>query len=275
MINSKTKMLALIGSPIEHSVSPIIHNKIYDLEKRNMIYLAFNIEKDELKSFISFARLSKIHGFNITMPYKETIMPYIDEFVGNYKSINTVKIENGLLIGTSTDSDGFLYLLEKQNIDIKNKNVVILGSGGASNTISSGISHKCSLTIVGRDKEKLIAMSNNLGSRYSLFSDIDKIKDIDILINATPLGMHGINENFDSFNFLHNMNSDGFVIDTIYNPIETKLISEASKLNIKSCNGLDMLLGQAFKSHSFWFSEYLDIDIIKEVQNTLTLHYSS
>lgn len=275
MINSKTKIVALIGSPVGHSISPIIHNEIYKLEKENMVYLAFDIKTSELESFVQSAKTLGIHGFNITMPHKESIIPYIDEFVGNHKSVNTVKIEDGKLIGTSTDAYGFAYLLEKNNIDIKNKKVVILGIGGASNTIASRIHNKCSLTVVGRNKEQLINMSKNFLCEYSLFSDIDEIKNIDILINATPLGMHGISENFDNFNFLHNINNDGVVIDTIYNPVKTRLILEALKLNIYAYNGLDMLLGQAFKSHSFWFLKELGCNVIEGVQNTIISHYTS
>ncbi len=274
MINSKTKIIGLIGSPIEHSISPIIHNKIYELEKENMVYLAFNIKTNELESFIKSAKTLGIHGFNITMPHKKSIIPYIDEFVGNHKSINTVKIENGLLIGTSTDAYGFSYLLKKNNINIKNKNVIILGTGGASNIIANNIKNECSLTVVGRDKDLLINMSKNFECEQSLFSDIDKIKNIDILINATPLGMHGISENFENFNFLKNINSDGVVIDTIYNPIKTQLILEASKLNIQTCNGLDMLLGQAFKSHNFWFLKELESNVIESVQNAVISYYT-
>ena len=274
MINSKTKIIGLIGSPIEHSISPIIHNKIYELEKENMVYLAFNIKTNKLESFLESAKTLGIHGFNITMPHKKSIIPYIDEFVGNHESINTVKIENNLLIGTSTDASGFSYLLEKNDINIKNKNVVILGTGGASNIIASNIKNECSLTVVGRDKDLLINMSKNFECEQSLFSNIDKIKNVDILINATPLGMHGISENFDNFNFLENINSDGVVIDTIYNPIKTQLILEASKLNIRTYNGLDMLLGQAFKSHNFWFLKELESNVIESVRNAVVSYYT-
>jgi len=274
VINSKTKIIGLIGRPVGHSISPIIHNKIYALEKENMVYLAFDIKTSELESFVASAKTLGIHGFNITMPHKEAIIPYIDEFVGSHKSINTVKIEGDKLIGTSTDAYGFSYLLEKNNIDIKNKNVVILGCGGASHTIANSIKDECSLTVVGRDKGVLINMSKNFLCEYRLFSDIDEIKNIDILINATPLGMHGISENFESFNFLHNINNDGIVIDTIYNPIKTRLILEALKLNIRTYNGLDMLLGQAFKSHSFWFLKELDHNVIEGIQNTIVAYYT-
>ncbi len=274
MINSQTTLMALIGSPTGHSMSPIIHNKIYSLTGRNAVYLSFDVEKENLAQFIESAKLLNIKGFNITMPHKENIIKYIDNIEDNIKSVNTVKIDaNNKLVATSTDGGGFLFLLEKNNIDINNKNVAILGTGGVSSIITKTLHDKCDITLIGKNEIQLKNMSEEYNCKYLLFDNIEDIKNIDILINGTPLGMQGFNADFDNFNFLKNINKNGHVIDTIYKPKETNLLKQAKSYKLNAFNGLDMLLGQAVLSHNFWFDEELKSDIIAEVEKNLLSNF--
>lgn len=270
MINSQTILMALIGNPTGHSLSPIIHNKIYSLTGRNAVYLSFDVEKENLAQFIESAKLLNIRGFNITMPHKESIIKYIDDVEDNIKSVNTVKMNaNNKLTATSTDGGGFIFLLKKNNIDIHNKNIAILGTGGVSSIITKTLYDKCDITLVGKNEMLLKNMSKEYNCNYVLFNDIEDINNIDILINGTPLGMQGFDADFNNFNFLKNINKNGHVIDTIYKPQETNLLKQAKSHKLNAVNGLDMLLGQAVLSHNFWFDEELKSDIIAEVEKNL------
>lgn len=257
-IDSKTELLGVIGSPIKHSLSPVIHNAIYEKNKINAVYLAFEVEKENIKDFLSSVKTLKIKGFNITMPLKEIIVKYIKHKEKNIKSINTVKLCNdNLFSGISTDGDGFLYLLNKNSLDIKNKNVLIIGGGGVSIVIANALkSNLKSLYISGRKNGRSENTAKALNAKFIDIEKLEKESEIfDIIINATPLGMNGVKDNFKSFKFLKKMKKESAVIDTIYSPQKTKLILEAQKLKLKAVNGLDMLLGQAYKSHTFWFNE--------------------
>ena len=279
MINSKTKIACLIGSPVSHSLSPIIHNSIYQLTNKNMVYLSFDIKNNELDKFIDSVRALDIKGFNITMPHKEATIDFVDDILDNHKSINTVKHINNKLIATSTDSLGFLYLLEANNIDIKDKNIVIIGAGATSNIVIKSIKNKSikdnsksNITITARDEDKLESIAKLDNINFIPLKNIQELSNIDILINTTPLGMHAYKYNFENFNFLSIMNKYSTVIDSIYNPWQTALLENAKKLELHTYNGIDMLLGQAIASHEFWFDENLGLDIVEQVKNILYSH---
>lgn len=278
MIDSKTKIICLIGDPVSHSLSPIIHNKIYQLTNKNMIYLSFDIKKNKLKNFIDSVKTLDIKGFNITMPHKEATIDFIDGVLDNHQSINTVKNTGNKLIATSTDSLGFLYLLETNNIDIKNKNIVIIGTGATSNIVLKSIKDKCldsecSIIITGRNEDKLKSISKSKNIDFIPFENLECLSNIDILINTTPLGMHTYKDNFESFDFLSIMNKKSTVIDSIYNPWQTNLLEHAKSLGLNTYNGIDMLLGQAIASHEFWFDEKLDIDVLLACRRQLQLGF--
>ncbi len=272
MINSNTNVACLIGSPVSHSLSPIIHNSIYQFTSRNMVYLSFDIKPTNAKEFTDAVKTLDIKAFNITMPNKEVMLEHVDEVVGDHKSINTVRNDNGRLVATSTDSQGFIHLLKKNMVDIADKTIVIIGSGATSAIIIESIrklSHEnntsSKIIITARTERKLKQLAEKEKCDYVLLDEVNTIPNIDILINTTPLGMHSYKDNFENFHFLQNVAKGGFVIDCIYNPWNTKLLEKAKSKELNAINGIDMLLGQAFASHTFWFGEELDYQIIEKV----------
>ncbi len=272
MINSNTNLACLIGSPISHSLSPIIHNSIYQFTNRNMVYLSFDVKPNEVKDFVAAVKTLNIKAFNITMPNKEVMFDHVDKIVGSHKSINTVRNDNGKLIATSTDSLGFLHLLKKNNVKTNGKTILIIGSGATSSTIIEAVKNKNSqhggdskIILAARTEGKLKELAKKEVCEYILLENVKSVQNIDILINTTPLGMHSYKDNFENFNFLENVVSDGFVIDCIYNPWNTKLLEKAKDKHLKLLNGIDMLLGQAFASHAFWYDEELDEQTIEKV----------
>lgn len=217
----------LLGENISHSFSPLIHKNFGDYK-----YKLFDMQKEEIENFI---KKEDIGGFNITMPYKKEIMQYCKTISDKAKKIGCVNTvvydEFRNLHGYNTDYDGFLYLLEKNNIDVYNKNIAISGNGSTSKTVYNVLKDLQAKSIIK------ISRSGDIG-----FKDIEKFINIDILINTTPVSMYPNCP--DSLIDLENFPNVSTVIDIIYNPIMTKLLIDAYKRGLNYVNGLDMLIAQ-------------------------------
>lgn len=217
----------LLGENISHSFSPLIHKNFGDYK-----YKLFDMQKEEIENFI---KKEDIGGFNITMPYKKEIIQYCKTISDKAKKIGCVNTvvydEFRNLHGYNTDYDGFLYLLEKNNIDVYNKNIAISGNGSTSKTVYNVLKDLQAKSIIK------ISRSGVIG-----FKDIEKFINIDILINTTPVGMYPNCP--DSLINLENFPNVSTVIDIIYNPIMTKLLIDAYKRGLNYVNGLDMLIAQ-------------------------------
>lgn len=217
----------LLGENISHSFSPLIHKNFGDYK-----YKLFDMQKEEIENFI---KKEDIGGFNITMPYKKEIIQYCKTISDKAKKIGCVNTvvydEFRNLHGYNTDYDGFLYLLEKNNIDVYNKNIAISGNGSTSKTVYNVLKDLQAKSIIK------ISRSGDIG-----FKDIEKFINIDILINTTPVGMYPNCP--DSLIDLENFPNVSTVIDIIYNPIMTKLLIDAYKRGLNYVNGLDMLIAQ-------------------------------
>ena len=245
-------MYGLIGKQLSHSFSKVIHEKLhsesYDL-----------IELDELDAFFESKRFN---GINVTIPYKQEVISYLDvcsSIVKETNSVNTIINRSGFLYGYNTDYEGLKFLLNYNNISISNKTVLILGNGATSRTIEVLCSHL--------GAKEIIIAARNPKEEEVMFKDIEKYKQSNIIINATPSGMYPNNYD-DILVDLDKFNSLEAVVDLVYNPLETKLISKAKSLNIIGVNGLMMLVRQAVKScelfHNRKFSNDVTIDMYKE-----------
>lgn len=277
-----TKLYCLIGQPINKSLSPIIHNNIFKLLNQNSIYLAFNIEEDEIKSTIDGFKAMGVEGFNVTIPYKKFIIKYLDDISKEASvigAVNTVKNYNGKFIGYNTDADGFLQTFYDNNIDIKNKNILIIGAGGAAYAIASSMAIKGvkSINIANRTLENSIQLGRSVGKLNNeiliniVNLDLNNLnkKKIDIIINTTSLGMYPL-ENMVPLE-LNGFSSSTIVYDIIYKPCETRLIREAKFKGFKTLNGLSMLLNQAILSQNIWgnLDGKINIEIFKKIEGIL------
>ncbi len=225
----------LIGNPLIHSVSPQVH-RLLGLDD----YALYPLEESELPSFVSRGELD---GFNVTVPYKEKIIPLLSSVRGAAKrigAVNTVvKTENGY-VGYNTDADGMIYALKKANIDPTGKNVYILGTGGTGKTAEYVADLLGAKTVVKVGRKSAV----NYENVYSFALDVE------IIINATPVGMYPKTGdcpiNLTKFPCLSG------VFDCIYNPTPTVLVSTAKKMNVPAANGLLMLIEQARKAEEFF-----------------------
>ena len=269
---------ALIGQNIKHSLSPFIHNEIFKYTKNfNSSYTLLELAPNEIEKFISYSKI--YNGFNVTMPYKTYMYEKIKNIDYNakmFKSINTItKLKDGSFKGYNTDSYGFLKSLSHFKINLKN-NILLLGLGGAGRTIAvTAALYNCKLTVAVREKsiKKTYKILQEIIPEKKLKNiklvDIKNIpvKNYNITINATPIGML---KNFNNMPITPNLlRYCKNAVDLIYAPKETKFLKIAKKFNIKSINGLYMLLMQAVKSNEIFTGTKIKSDVVTKIYRKL------
>ena len=254
------KKFLVIGSPIEHSLSPELHNYWIRNNNINAIYEKQKLNKDQLGQFISQVKDNKINGINVTVPFKKTVIPYLDELspdAQSTQSVNTIYKKNNKVIGHNTDIFGFKASIEKAKYNLNNKEVLILGAGGVvPSIIFSLIKMKVSkITISNRTNEK----AENL---KKIYNDLEIIKwgdisNFDMIINATSLGL----KKEDNLNFdFSSISGNKFFYDVIYNPSETNFLKIGRELGNKTLNGKLMFIYQAVSAFKIWHEKTPKID---------------
>ncbi len=265
-----SKTYAVIGDPIDHSLSPTIHNAAFIMCNLDCSYIAYRIPKGELKEGIESLRSVNIAGFNVTIPHKIEMMKFLDDISDDCKmigAVNTVTNDKGNFIGYNTDMDGFLEPIKKKKLEIKNENVLLLGAGGAARAILAGIVKEDvnEITIANRTIQKgeeLINFVNELGGRANVISlgdvkeDVSKFK---LIINSTSIGLNGEQSPIS----LKTLDKNSIVYDIVYRPIKTEFIKEAEKQGANVIYGYEMLLGQAIRSFEIWHEIKAPYDAMK------------
>ncbi len=273
MVDAKTKIVGLIGHPVEHSFSPIMHNAAFKDKGLNYIYVAFDVLPENLKYVIDGAKALGIVGFNVTIPHKIEIMKYLDEIDEDAQligAVNTIKIEDGKAIGYNTDGIGARKALEEEIGKVKGKNIVIYGAGGAARAVAFELAKDNNIIIANRTVEKAEKLAKEIAEKLNKkfgedvkFSGLDvDLNGIDIIINATPIGMYP-NVDAEPIVKAENMREDMVVMDLVYNPLETVLLKEAKKVNAKTINGLGMLIYQGAVAFKIWTGVEPNIDVMK------------
>lgn len=275
MINGKTKKYGLIGNPVSHTFSPIMHNTLFENYNINSLYCAFDVEKTNLESALRGIVGLSISGLNVTIPHKEKIITHLDYVSDEAKAIgavNTVKNVKGKLCGYNTDVYGFMKSLDENDIDYKNKKIAILGFGGSAKAVVYGLIKAGirELVIYARNEKKALEMSKDMEIMKEIAYNIKNIEcveaemnDIDILVNTTPLGMGDLKDKSPIELKKAFLGKNLAVVDLIYNPMETLLIRDARELGLKAINGLDMLIYQGLKSFEIWTSQIADKKIVE------------
>ncbi|WP_296807007.1 shikimate dehydrogenase [uncultured Methanobrevibacter sp.] len=270
-IKGSTNIVGLIGHPVEHSFSPPMHNAAFKKLGMDYVYTAFDVDSNNLKEAIDGARALNIKGFNVTIPHKIEVMKYlaeIDEIASLIGAVNTIDFKD--LKGYNTDGIGAIKAIGEVT-NVKNKNIVIVGAGGASRAISFYLAKygADSLTILNRNVDKAQGLASDVLSS-GLIDDVESnsidsmdLTDADILINTTPVGMH---PNVDDMPIAlaGDMHEDLVVFDAVYNPNETGLLKEAVKASAKPVYGIKMLLYQGAESFEIWTGKKAPVDAMGE-----------
>ena len=268
----------LIGNPVSHSLSPKIHNQFFKENNIKAFYETKCIEKLD-KSIIENFYNNKILGINITLPYKQDIMEFvykIDEDAKNINAINTLLYTDKGYIAYNTDIDGIKISLLENKIDIKNKNALVLGAGGSGYTASYLlVKEGANVILSNRTYAKAIGLKAHikdiLGKDIFIedIKDINKLKNIDLVINTTSVGFYSNSEKEILKQEFFNNNNNCFVMDIIYNPKITPLLALAKKNGIKCTNGFSMLVYQALKAQEIWQNINIPLDYKIDSKNKL------
>ncbi len=270
--------LDVVGDPIDHSKSPVIHETVLEGLELGYEYRRVRIEKGHLDEYLKEVREKNIDGFNLTMPHKQDILPYldfIDEEALVFDAVNTVKVKDGKLLGYNTDGRGCVWAIEEKGYACKDKNIVIFGAGGVVSTVALKmvLEKASSITVLNRTLASAEALRENVFKRTGAKINIgeltlDNIKsampDCDILINGTPLGMEGIDQDFEDFSFLDELKCGALVYDLIYNPPMTNLLKESQRRGFEVVNGFGMLIYQGLLADEFFLDRKLDFTPFKE-----------
>lgn len=280
-INGKTEIYGVIGYPVKHTFSPMMHNAAFRSLGMNAVYLPFEVKPKDLKSAISSMRSLGVRGLNVTVPHKEKIvkyLDYIDKEASLIKAVNTIVNEKGKLKGFNTDGKGFVKSLKEEfGISPQGKRFFIMGAGGAARAISFSIALRGAgrIILVDAVAEKAIKLANTLTRNTS--SEVIALKnerrgmrelilDSDVLVNATPCGMKASDRRLLDPNLLHRRLC---VYDIIYNPRTTKLLKDARNKGARIANGMGMLLNQGAISFNLWTGRHAPVHVMKKALTPL------
>ncbi|MDI6736060.1 MAG: shikimate dehydrogenase [bacterium] len=276
-INALTKIVGLIGYPIDYTLSPDMHNAAFKELNLNFVYLPFRVKSEDLPLAINGLSALNIVGVNVTIPHKELVMKYLDDLseeAGMIGAVNTICVQNGKLRGDNTDGKGFVASLrEELKVDPAGKKVFILGAGGAARAIGFSLAKLGvkRMTMTDIEMPKAERLSADIKHHFhGLWLDTvglndrkfeENVLDCDILINATPCGMHQDDPlliNPDWFS------SNQVVYDIIYNPGQTHLLKAAKEKGCLTQNGLGMLIHQGALSFELWTGEKAPIEVMRQ-----------
>ena len=275
-IDGKTKVIGIFGWPVEHTLSPAIHNVAFEIMGLNYVYVPFPVNPLFLYNAVFGAKALGLAGLNITIPHKQAIIEHLDEITKLSRevgAVNTVEFRDDKIIGHNTDGIGFLQSLEMDGgIEPKDKNVLLIGAGGAARAVAftCAENHANSIAIMNRNQQNAESLKTNIHQFYPKIEvttwklndpKIDHLMgDFDIVINSTSLGM----KSYDPIP-LHPewLNSKMIVMDLIYCPLETEFLKSAKKVGCRTVNGIGMLLYQGVAAFEIWTGVKPDIEVMK------------
>jgi shikimate dehydrogenase len=278
-LNGNTKVIALFGNPVAHTASPAMQNAALAKLQLDYAYIPFLVHRSKISTAIEAMRALHFYGANVTVPFKESVIPYLDELSEEAKligAVNTIKNDNGKLKGYNTDGLGFIEALKdlSKKFTLSKKKVVILGAGGAARAVGVAVARKKIKQLifadVAEDKAKTLAamVKHKLdidarGMAPNTMQFYGFAEEADLLINATPVGMHPkITEcPLSNISVIHPRQ---LVVDLIYNPTQTKLMKLAKHLGAKTQNGLGMLLYQGVLAFEIFTGEKAPIAVMKK-----------
>ena len=259
------KKFGIIGNPIAHSLSPLLHNYWFEKYELDATYSIINVEENNLNEIVKKIRNKELSGINVTLPFKQKIVPYLDVLFNDAEitsSVNTLYLDRkNFIVGENTDVFGLQAAYLKEVDNISKKKALVIGAGGVSPSVilslqKSGLKN---ISVTNRTIEKCFFLKKKFNNLNIVnWSNLkEKIQDFDIMINATSLGL----KNGEDFSFNFEKTKKGLIfIDTIYNPLETKTLRYMKEKGVKVFNGLDMFVYQGQKSFYLWNKINPEID---------------
>ncbi|MBP1863400.1 shikimate dehydrogenase [Clostridium tetanomorphum] len=268
-------LFGLLGEKLGHSFSPQIHLSIFKELNIDGIYKLFEVKKEDLQKAIKGFKDLQVKGINVTIPYKVQVKKYLDyisEEAEKIGAVNTITFKDNKIVGYNTDYYGFKMMLDKFNVEVKNKKVVILGTGGAANSIIQ--------YVLDEDAKDIALVTRNLNKvkdnfkKFNLinYDELNYLKQGDIIINTTPVGMYpNVDNSAVKKEVISNFN---IAIDLIYNPRKTKFLKYAEESGLKILDGLYMLVGQAVKAEEIWNNVNISDSSIEKIYKNIEIMLS-
>lgn len=284
-VKGTTSVFTVIGCPIKHSFSPVIHNTMAGITGRDFIYTAMEVQPDCIQGAIKGAYCLGIKGINVTVPHKVAVMDLlcdIDKRARVIGAVNTLKYTEDGYVGYNTDVIGVGYAIKNKGYGIKDKTVLLLGAGGATNACAvMACDEGCKeLIIANRTVDKAKRLAKSLSSYYDCeikaiaISDINAIEKCNLVINATTVGFGdkiGLSP-IENKSFYKTKGVE-FVFDAIYTPWETQLLKDAKEAGVETLNGFSMLVYQAVAAEEIWFDEKYDKEIQEKLCQELSKYF--
>jgi shikimate dehydrogenase len=277
MISGKTIVCGIIGDPIEHTMSPAMHNTAFQTLGLDYTYVPFRVRSLELKKAIEGIRGLNLRGLNVTIPHKVAVMQFldrIDPLAEKIGAVNTIVNDDGILSGYNTDATGFLQTLHDKDVDPEDKKVLLLGAGGAARAIGNVLAgEKARITILNRRQELSWAedlahlLTRHYGAKVNTGELTPEnlqraIEGVDIVVNSTSLGMSPDDDQTPVPADL--LGASLTVFDVVYNPYETRLLREAKAAGAKTINGLEMLVRQGAIAFEKWTGIKAPVDVMRQ-----------
>lgn len=277
-VKATTSIYGIFGHPVKHSLSPDMHNSAFGELGLNSVYVAFDIEPENIGEATNAIRTMSIKGINITIPHKQTIIPFLDEVSPDATltgAVNTVKNENGKLSGFNTDVGGFLRAI-REDLDFtpEGKTIFLIGAGGAARAVLSAFCMNGGAVVYISDilKDKAVELAEQFKANFDNIrietikmddknTVAEKFSEADILVNASPAGMDGVGSHDIP---LTSLKKSAVVYDLVYKPQNTKLLTDVRELGHKASGGLTMLLYQGAESFEIWTGQTAPVAVMKK-----------
>lgn len=274
-ISGKTRVCGVIGEPIEHTLSPLMHNAAFEALKIDYVFLAFRVKPAEVECAVNGMRALNIRGLNVTMPHKSSVIKHLDRVdlsAQIVNSVNTILNKENLLFGFNTDGVGAFKALKENGVELKGRKVLLLGAGGAARAIAYTMAKEADeLAVLNRTVKQAQALAKLLEKSFNKKistgslspSDIQSnLQDSDILINATSVGMKPKAEESPVPPKL--LRSNLAVMDIVYNPLETKLAKDAKAAGARVVSGVEMLIYQGAASFELWTGKSAPVEVMRQ-----------
>lgn len=266
------KIFGLIGEKLGHSLSPEIHNKVFEDNKIKGLYNLFSVKQEYKHNIVDSLKSLGVTGCNVTIPYKETVMEQLDfisEEARSIGAVNTILIKEGKSYGYNTDYYGFGKMLARKNVEVSGNSFFVLGSGGAARSVLKYLedNNASKIVLVSRDKEKASRRFKSFDIEFMGYEELNNIHNEFAIVNTTPCGMY---PKVDTIAVSRNVIEKFKVaIDIVYNPLETKFLRVSKELGLKIVDGLFMLVGQGVKAEEIWNGITVDKLTEEKIYNDL------
>jgi shikimate dehydrogenase len=280
-LRGTTKVLGIIGHPVRHSLSPVMQNAAIQACGLDYIYVPFDVEPDSIGAAIDGLKALGVAGFNVTIPHKTAVMPYLDDLDESAVAagaVNTVKNDSGRLIGYNTDGDGLVESLHHDlDFDVLNSSIAVIGAGGAARGAIAALCRAGAkrITLFNRTHHRAIELASLMTSRFSgtellVACNIEELNNtlqgVDLLINTTSIGMNS--ENI-PFLRLQALSQTARVYDMVYSPRITPFLSEANEAGLRGANGIGMLTAQGELAFTLWTGEVPPSDVMRRALDAI------